>query len=87
MVGSPNLLVKSPSQRREPVTACLKRKQLTKSDIGGQLDEYDFAADVWVPKARSQWPMERTEAENWLVGWNAVDRFAAMNRLLAPVPD
>jgi hypothetical protein len=28
--------------------------------------------------------MERGEADRWLDGWNAVDRFSAMNRLVAP---
>jgi hypothetical protein len=31
--------------------------------------------------------MERGEAESWLDGWNVVDRFVAMNQLVAPVED
>jgi len=52
-----------------------------------ELHEYNFGIDRWVPKARNQWPMEREEADSWLHGWNAVDRFSAMNQLVAPVAD
>ena len=67
--------------RIQQVVASLEGMRLIVSDGWCELDEYDFTADFWAAKARSRWPMERTEAE----GWNAVDRFAAMNRLVAPV--
>jgi hypothetical protein len=52
-----------------------------------ELEEYNFVTDCWVPKARSQWPTEREEAENWPGGCNPGDRFATMNQLVAPVAD
>jgi len=52
-----------------------------------ELHEYNFVTDCWVPQARSQWPMKREEADSWLDGWNAVDRFSAMNQLVAPVAE
>ena len=71
--------------RTQQVVGSLEGMRVVVSDGWCELDEYDFTADFWVAKARSRWPMERTEAEGWLQGWNAVDRFAAMNRLVAPV--
>lgn len=71
--------------RTQQVIASLEGMRILVSDGWCELDEYDFTADLWVLKARSQWPMGRTEAETWLKGWNAVDRLAAMNQLVAPV--
>ena len=71
----------------QQVVASLEGMRVVVSDGWCDLYEYNFVTDCWVPKARSQWPMERTEAEGWLEGWNAVDRFTAMNRLVAPVEE
>jgi hypothetical protein len=69
------------------VVASLEGMRVVVNDGACELHEYNFVTDCWVPKARSQWPMEREEADTWLDGWNAVDRFAAMNQLVAPVAD
>lgn len=69
------------------VVASLEGMRVVVNDEWCDLHEYDFINDCWVSKARCPWPMERGEAESWLNGWNAHDRFTAMNQLVAPLPD
>jgi len=69
------------------VIASLEGMLVVVKDGWCELQEYNFTADCWVSKACSQWPMEREEADSWLGGWNAVDRFSAMGLLVAPIAD
>ena len=50
-------------------------------------DEYDFNENRWQLKERCAWPRPRARAEDWLKGWNSVDRFTAFNLLVAPQPN
>jgi hypothetical protein len=49
-----------------------------------ELQEYNFSVNQWFPKDEAAWPLSRALADEWLAGWNDVDRFAAVNRLTAP---
>ena len=69
------------------VVASLEGMRVVVNDGWCDLQEYNFVTDCWVPKARAWWPMVREEAETWLDGWNAYDRFTAINQLVAPVPE
>jgi hypothetical protein len=66
------------------LVAALEAVRVVVNDEWCELREFNFVTDVWVPKARSLWTMERGESDRWLDGWNAVDLFSAMNRLVAP---
>ena len=56
------------------VVASLEGMRVVVDDGWCELHESNSVTDCWVPKARSQWPMECGAADNWLDGWNAVDR-------------
>jgi hypothetical protein len=49
-----------------------------------ELQEYDFAADRWLPKDASPCPLGRFVADQWVARWNHVDRFAAVSALTGP---
>ncbi|MGP8243950.1 MAG: hypothetical protein ACLQVN_05465 [Bryobacteraceae bacterium] len=49
-----------------------------------ELHEYDSSANRWAPKDEAAWPLLRSHADAWLVGWDDVDRFAAVNVLTKP---
>ena len=71
-----------------PVVLCLfEGMRVVVNDGWCELHEYNFMTERWVPKARREWPMARDEAQRWVEGWNALDRFTAINRLVAPVPE
>ena len=44
-------------------------------------DHYDFRADRWCTRDVADWPMTRTAAAEWVLGWNDLDTFAAMQIL------
>ena len=69
----------------EQVVASLEGMRVVVNEGWCELHEYDSGSDCWVPKARREWPMARDEAERWVEGWNALDRFTAINRLVAPL--
>jgi hypothetical protein len=46
-----------------------------------ELQEYSFASNEWCWKEALPWPVPRMVAEEWLSGWNRVDRFGALNAL------
>jgi hypothetical protein len=51
------------------------------------LQEYNFVENRWYPRDEAIWPLPRARAEEWLSGWNRLDRFAAMSILTAPLYD
>ena len=69
------------------ITASLEGTQIASDGETCHLHEYDFSANRWLPKDEAPWPLPRARAEEWLTGWNAVDRFAAINILTEPVED
>jgi hypothetical protein len=52
-----------------------------------QLQQYNFVENQWHCVDAAIWPLPRARAEEWLVGWNREDRFAATNILTAPLYD
>lgn len=68
------------------VTASLEGAQVLLDGEQCRLQEYDFEANRWQPKDEATWPLTRQQAEEWVAGWNPVDRFVAMN-LLTRLPD
>ena len=69
------------------VVASLEGMRVVVIDGWCELHEYNFVTGCWMPKSRTQWPMEREEANRWLNGWNEVDRFSALNQLVASGAD
>jgi len=63
------------------VTASLEGMRVVVNDSQCELHEYDFVVNRWSVKDEARRPLARRQAEEWLSGWNAVDRFAAMNVL------
>jgi len=78
---------KEGSDMSKQVIASLEGMRIVVDDGWCELHEYDFSQDHWVPKDRHKWPLALDEAKEWVKGWNALDRFAAVNRLVAPVPE
>jgi hypothetical protein len=53
--------------------------------VKGHWCYHDFVENCWRPKDEAPWPLSRECAE--ISGWNAIDRFAAINILTKPVED
>jgi hypothetical protein len=66
------------------ITASLEGAQITVDERLCHLREYNFVENRWYSKDEAMRPLPRARAEQWLSGWNDVDRFAAMNFLTAP---
>lgn len=66
------------------ITASLEGARIIVDDKFCQLQEYNFVQNDWNATNEAMWPLPRARAEEWLSGWNHVDRFAAMNVLIAP---
>ncbi len=66
------------------VTASLEGMRVLIGEKQCELQEYDFAVNRWLPKDVSPWPLPRARADEWLAGWNDVDRFAAVSALTKP---
>jgi hypothetical protein len=66
------------------VTASLEGMRVLVDEKRCELQEFDFEANRWLSKDDSPWPLLRARACEWLVGWNDVDRFAAVNALTRP---
>jgi hypothetical protein len=66
------------------ITASLEGMRVLVDEKQCELQEYDFAANRWLPKDNSPWPLAPSLADDWLAGWNAVDRFAAKCALVKP---
>jgi hypothetical protein len=69
------------------ITASLEGARILVDENICQLQEYNFAKDHWYLKDEAAWPLARARAEQWLTGWNHMDRFAAMSTLTAPTHD
>lgn len=63
------------------VTASLEGMRVLIGEKECELQEYDFSANRWLSKDVSPWPLPRARADEWLTGWNEVDRFAAVSAL------
>jgi len=64
------------------ITASLEGQRVLVDEKQCELQEYDFVANRWFSKDASPWPLMRSLADDWLAGWNDVDRFAAMSALV-----
>ena len=69
---------------RKVITASLEGMRVLVDEKRCELEEYNFSLDQWIPKDAAPWPLPRAVAENWLAGWNGVDRFAAVSALVGP---
>jgi len=69
------------------ITASLEGARIIVDGKLCHLQEYNFVKNRWFIKDEAVWPLQRARAEEWLSGWNHVDRFAAMNILTAPIHD
>jgi len=52
-----------------------------------RLQGYSFVVNEWRSKDPSSWPLARSLADQWLSGWNRLDRFAPTNILTVPSED
>jgi hypothetical protein len=66
------------------ITSSLEGARIIVDEELCQLHEYNFVQNRWDAKDEAIWPLPRARAEEWLSGWNHVDRFAAMNVLTEP---
>ena len=69
---------------KKMITASLEGARVLIDKGRCELQEYDFAANRWHHRESAEWPLARDRADEWLTGWNSVDRFAAMIVLTAP---
>jgi Rps23 Pro-64 3,4-dihydroxylase Tpa1-like proline 4-hydroxylase len=69
------------------VTASLEGKKIKVAAGTCTLFEYDFMHDVWNDVDSLPWPLTLNQARFWLAGWNQVDRFSAVNKLIGPSPE
>lgn len=67
------------------VTASLEGARVLADGQRCWLQEYDFEGNRWQPKDEAAWPLTRERTEEWLAGWNEVDRYAATNLLASPL--
>jgi hypothetical protein len=63
------------------VVASLEGMKIVAASDRCALHEYNFEENAWQEVSRSSRPMTLEKAEGWLMGWNAVDRFAALTLL------
>lgn len=68
------------------ITASLEGMRVVVDGKRCGLHEYDFQGNRWLPRDEAAWPLTRALANEWLSGWNHVDRFAAVSVLIRP-PD
>jgi hypothetical protein len=67
--------------RQKIITASLEGMRVLVNEKQCELQEYDFSSNQWSSKDASPWPLTRDRADEWLAGWNDVDRFAAVSAL------
>jgi hypothetical protein len=63
------------------VTASLEGMRVLVDENQCELQEYNFVSNRWFSKDTAPWLLSRGRADEWLAGWNDVDRFAAVNAL------
>ncbi len=64
------------------VTASLEGMKIIVDREHCALQEFNFDLNCWQTVETSSRPMSQAKAENWLNGWNSVDRWAALNLLI-----
>ena len=69
------------------ITASLEGMRVLVDEKRCELQEYDFVTNTWLPKEVSPWPLPRERADEWLAGWNDLDRFTAVSALIEPLLD
>jgi hypothetical protein len=67
------------------VTASLEGMRVVVGGKRCELHEYDFRDNRWLPKYEALWPLPGPVADQWLIGWNGLDRSAALSALTGPV--
>ena len=67
------------------ITASLEGMRVLVDEEQCELQEYNFGVNRWFSKDTSPWPLPRERADEWLRGWNNVDRFAAVSALSRPL--
>jgi len=72
---------------RKIITASLEGMRVLADEKQCELQEYNFASNEWCSKEILPWPLPRAVAEDWLSGWNRVDRFEALNALTKPADE
>lgn len=75
-------MIEVDDSRFTEITASLEGMKVVIANGRCELYEYNFDDNRWHEVDSSPWPVTRQRAERWLRGWNAVDRFAAFNRLV-----
>jgi hypothetical protein len=63
------------------ITASLEGMRVVVDERQCELQVYDFASNEWLPKDVSGWPLPSDRAHKWLMEWNHIVRFAAVNVL------
>jgi hypothetical protein len=63
------------------ITASLEGMRVLVDEKQCELQEYNFTSNQWFSKDTAPWPLPRGRADEWLAGWNDVDRFAAVSAL------
>lgn len=56
--------------RQKIITASLEGMRVLVDEKQCELQEYNFAANEWLSKDASPWPLPRGQADQWLTGWN-----------------
>lgn len=69
------------------ITASLEGMRVVVDGRRCELHEYHFLDNRWLPKDQAPWPLTRDRAQEWLAGWNDLDRFTAIGLLTAPAAD
>jgi len=63
------------------ITASLEGMRILVDEKRCELQEFNFVANRWFSKDASPWPLPQDRANDWLAGWNDMDRFAAVSAL------
>lgn len=76
-------MVESKHTQATEVVASLEGMKVVTTGAHCELYEYNFEDNKWRQIDSRPWPVPRDQAEAWLKGWNSVDRFTALSRLIA----
>ncbi len=69
------------------VVASLEGMKIIAKERTCELHLYDFEVNSWQLVEINSRPMPRASAEQWVNGWNRIDRFAALTLLIQPESD
>ncbi|MFB3779477.1 MAG: hypothetical protein ACE141_17800 [Bryobacteraceae bacterium] len=67
---------------KNEVIASLEGMKIAVDGNHCSLQEFSFDLNCWRTIETSAHPMSRAHAEEWLEGWNSVDRWTALNLLI-----